>query len=121
MLATYTPAIDDKLRQWAAEGVPVIQQAARLGVSRHRVAGWRRRLGLTSLADAPVAPEIHTKIMAWIEDGWPLSEIAETSGLSLRMVRLKYPEAAWTAEQQGSLGITKVRAARRAPELMKGL
>lgn len=121
MHATYTPATDDKLRQWAAEGVTVTEQARRLGVPANRVAGWRARLGLTSLAAAPVPPALHAKILDWVADGWPLREIAETAGLPLRQVRMQYPQASWSPAQQGSMGATVMRATRANPTVMRGL
>lgn len=121
MKATYTPDIDDQLRRWNADGMPVADQARRLGVPRGRVHGWRYRLGLSSATDAVLPPELDTKIKDWVSDGWPLREIAETAGLSLKLVRAKFPQAAWTPAQQGSMGAAVMRAVRADPYIMRGL
>lgn len=119
--ATYTPAIDEKLRRWAAEGVLVTEQARRLNVTTSRVHGWRRRLGMTSLATREVAPELHQRILGWVEDRWPVHEIAETAGMNIAQVRLRYPEARWTPTEQGSLGAAVRRAIQKDRHVMRGL
>lgn len=120
MQATYTPETDAKLRQWAAEGVPVTEQARRLGVTRHRVSGWRRRLGLNAPLE-PITPEQHAKILEWAADGWPLKEVAETSGLSIHRLRREYPQLSWGAAAQGRQGSLVRTAVRQNPRIMRGL
>lgn len=110
MRALYTSATDQKLIRWAAAGYPVADQARWLGVSRDRVVSWRRRLGLSTPAPRiEVSPELDAKIRSWIEDGWPLKEIHETSGIPLSRLRRDYPEAGLKdPREQGSLAAARL-------------
>lgn len=124
MKATYTPATDAKLIQWAAEGVPVRQQARRLNVSEDTVASWRRRLRLSRPCPVRViTPEDDAKIKSWIEDGWPLKEIAETSGYSLPQIRREYPGAGLQdPKDQGSLAAARLHVhVMRRSSILVGL
>lgn len=120
MRATYTQHTDKLVRQWHAEGITITEQARRLGVDRSTVETWRHRLGLVPDSQ-PVSPELHRKILEWGGDGWPLREIAETSGLSLRQVRRQYPQFRMDAVSQGMLGGAVRRAKRSDPRVMQGL
>lgn len=121
MQATHNPATDAKLRQWAAEGVPVVEQARRLGIDVRRVSGWRRRLGLGTQAGPPISPELHAKILEWAADGWPLKEVAETSGLPMPRLRREYPQVGIDTATQGLLGSAVRTAVRQNPRIMRGL
>lgn len=120
MKATYTSRTDELLRKWNAEGVTVPEQARRLSVHRSTIQGWRNRLGISD--GFPTIPdELHQQILSWGADGWPLSEIAETSGLSLRHIRLYYPEFRMDPATQGLLGGAVRRVKMRNPKVMQGL
>lgn len=120
MRATYTAASDAKLQEWALQGVPVKEQARRLGVKEATVVSWRRRLGMTK-GYPPVTPELDAKIKGWIADGWPLKEIAETAGIGLQQVRAQYPGAGIDTCTQGLLGAAVRTAVRVNPYIMRGL
>lgn len=120
MKATYTQATDAKLRQWYAEGVSTKEQARRLNVTENTIGTWRRRLGLGSTY-GPVPAELDARIKAWIADGWPLKEIAETSGLSMPQLRLQYPGIGADPSTQGLLGSAVRTATRMDPYIMRGL
>lgn len=121
MKATYTPEQDALVIQWSAEGVPVPLQARRLGVPVTRVESWRRRLGLT-LDYTPVTETLAARIRTWIEDGWPIKEIAETAGISLNRVRRNFPEAGIKdPAEQGSLSAARLKALRVNPRVLNGL
>lgn len=123
MHATFTPAIDAKLQQWAADGVSCKDQARMLNVPVRRVHGWRRRLGISpEMRGAVPTPELLAKIETWVADGWPLKEIAETSGLSLPKVRRYFPGAGLQdPKDQGALGAAKTFATIHNPKAVRGL
>lgn len=123
MRALYTPDTDEKLIRWAAAGHSVADQARWLGVSRDRVVSWRRRLRLgTPAPRSEISAELDAKIRTWIEDGWPLKEIHETSGVSLPRLRRDYPEAGLKdPREQGSLAAVRLALHRKKKDKWKVL
>lgn len=121
MKATHTPAMDAKIIQWSAEGVSTPEQARRLGVPLTRVESWRRRLGLTQNYN-PLPETVLARIRTWIEDGWPIKEIAETAGISLVQVRRYFPGAGiQNHSEQGSLAAARLKALKVNPRVLNGL
>lgn len=102
------------LREFDRLGLPLRDQAQRLGVSVRSVENARRKLGLAKVNNpmVEITPELDALLQRAVEEGWSREEAYRTTGVSHRRLTRLYPGLNMTPEERGFLGGV-MRAASR--------
>jgi hypothetical protein len=98
-LQTYPRETIDKIRQWAAEEIPVREQARRLNITKNKVSSLRWRLRLTDPSRNPVGSvrsptqEEIAHIIQLRRSGKSIPEIREMTGRSKGLIERELHKA----------------------------